>query len=390
MVMLQESMDRSIFSRTLCALSILAFGLIAHFAPIVIAGQQNGFDPYSIANYMRWDSGHYLSIATHGYLAETCRGQSTYARCGNGAWMPLYPWIIRFFVTFGVPSEVAGFWISQAALALMMLVVWAFLGQQKLSFRSLAMVLGVAWFPGNIYFSAVFPMSVLGLAIMVFYAGVARGSKGITSIAAFCAPLAYSTGWIVSGCMAASRAIGSLIPQRGRPWSIAHVLKPRAEYFYVLCSAFALVVVFATAHLDTGYWDFYFRNQAAYNYDSVPPFTGYLGTLALFADLHDVRLPRALQAVAVLAFAVFLTCMLAAKKIPRNVINCSIIVQCWAGIVVPAALGSYWAFFRSDTLLVGSVLLMPYLPKSWIVFWLTLFGLLSWSMAGLFFQGALV
>ena len=63
------------------------------------------FDPWNPLSWRRWDSGHYLDIAVKGWEFFSCariHGRPEDA-CGNAAWFPLYPWLLRPWIALGIP-----------------------------------------------------------------------------------------------------------------------------------------------------------------------------------------------------------------------------------------------------------------------------------------------
>ena len=59
-----------------------------------------GFDAWKAESWVRWDAGHYMAIATTGYEYFSCAriGGRWSDACGNAAWFPLYPWVMRPFI----------------------------------------------------------------------------------------------------------------------------------------------------------------------------------------------------------------------------------------------------------------------------------------------------
>ncbi|MBE7438148.1 MAG: hypothetical protein HS115_06790 [Spirochaetales bacterium] len=148
-------------------LSAWAFSLLAILALASISG------PLQPESFARWDSGHYLSIARDGYRIRSCDGQI----CGNAAWLPGYPLLIRMLRPVFPSQEWCGFFISNVChlLALLLLV-------QDRKEKAWLVVL----FPGSIYFHAIFPQSVFLLSFVLlihylkneefFYASIALGA----------------------------------------------------------------------------------------------------------------------------------------------------------------------------------------------------------------------
>ena len=83
-------------------------------------GELSGYDTLRPGSWARWDSGHYLSIARNGYELFTCDaiGYSSEEWCGTAAWLPGYPWLIRFISRVAwIPTEPFGPNIRVSAVA---------------------------------------------------------------------------------------------------------------------------------------------------------------------------------------------------------------------------------------------------------------------------------
>jgi len=79
---------------------------------VIISGYAAGVAPFLPSSYSRWDSDHYLSIASSGYELFSCArlpGYDPAAWCGNSGWLPGYPALIRIVETFQISGETAGF-----------------------------------------------------------------------------------------------------------------------------------------------------------------------------------------------------------------------------------------------------------------------------------------
>src|SRR5213076_505496 len=109
-----QSAERLSLPRVRSGLVALAFWAAA-LVSLWIAAASVHASPFDAASWAHWDSGHYLSIAEHGYDVHRCRAGETprpATWCGNAAWFPLYPWTIAAVHALGVPALEAGVAIS--------------------------------------------------------------------------------------------------------------------------------------------------------------------------------------------------------------------------------------------------------------------------------------
>ena len=87
----------------------MAFGLAC--AGLAAIGTAGGFNPFTTAEWVRWDSRNYLSIANHGYTLMSCQGE-VFSLCGNSGWFPFYPLLIAPFAAVGLQAATVGLVIS--------------------------------------------------------------------------------------------------------------------------------------------------------------------------------------------------------------------------------------------------------------------------------------
>src|ERR1043165_2772170 len=84
------------FHQFILALSVFVFTQVVLTSVLFFLGESY-FNP---TNWSRWDSGHYLYIATNGYEYFPCAGKFGYPSnatemCGNTGWFPGYPFLIK-------------------------------------------------------------------------------------------------------------------------------------------------------------------------------------------------------------------------------------------------------------------------------------------------------
>ncbi len=206
---------------------------------------------WSIAGRRRWDSEHYLSIAKTGYEMFRCRDR--YANfpdvvCGNVAWFPAYPMAVRAVSALGLSPEVAAVVVSEVALLAMFGVLWWLLGGRLTAASGLTLAVG-AVFPGGIYFHAIFPLSLLALALLVALVGVRTERWWLAAIAGFVAVGSHLVGVTMVGML----VLSPLFAWRSSQWPgrIARGLGAATV------AASALLWVHWLMWRATGHWDAY-------------------------------------------------------------------------------------------------------------------------------------
>lgn len=161
---------------------------------------------WTTAGRWRWDSEHYLSISRSGYEMFWCRDRYDNfpdVLCGNVAWFPGYPVLLRPLTWTGLSYDAAGVVVSELALLGLFVALWALLGARLTWAAGLTLALGTV-FLGGVYFHAIFPVSLLALALVLSVLGVVRGWWWLAALGGFVATAAHPVGAIVLGMLALS------------------------------------------------------------------------------------------------------------------------------------------------------------------------------------------
>ncbi|MCY0938213.1 hypothetical protein [Streptomyces sp. H34-S4] len=158
---------------------------------------------WSMDGRKRWDSEQYLSIAKTGYEMYWCRDRYPDFRdvmCGNTAWFPGYPMLVRAASATGISYEMAAVVLAELSLLGMFAVLWWLMGARLTWATGLTLAVG-AVFPGGIYFHAMFPIATGTLALLVCIAGVKRGSWVMAAAGGFVVCACHLVGAVVVGML---------------------------------------------------------------------------------------------------------------------------------------------------------------------------------------------
>ena len=342
-----------------------------------IAAARVGFDAWNPLVWRRWDSGHYLNIAVRGWEFFSCArlyGQPD-EWCGNAAWFPLYPWLLRPLLAFGVRPATAGVWVSGTATLTMLVLLWnALLRERGLKGFVLLAMAGV--FPGAVYAHAIFPTGVAQLCMVT--AGVALAARRwtVAGLGGGFLSMSYVTGVMLS----APNAIAAWLRSRSiRPALVAGGL-----------SVAGFAVVLLAQQLLLGRWDAWIRTYQKGLPGLGHPFAGYWDVIDKVITADIQRRTIGIQALTVMGLVILGLITSAVTRSWKDP------VRAWAAMTALL----YWAFplyagrglslYRADALVLPVLLLLPELPL-----W-ALTGLLAWlvaiafSMGQLFFNGYLV
>jgi hypothetical protein len=183
-------------TRDALAMPLVAFAavqLVIWLAAIMVS-----VDPRLGASYVRWDSNNYLSIATQGYYLQF-DGDSVVG--GNAAWFPAYPLAIRTFKPSRLTPAKTGKLISSVFAFGLLVTVWGLTADAERGTRSLLLLLA-AFFPGFIYYHAVFPISMAACLGLLAIVCCARGRYLAAGALGAIAAASYTTGFLLAAALA--------------------------------------------------------------------------------------------------------------------------------------------------------------------------------------------
>jgi len=342
------------------------------------AGRAVGVDPWRALSWERFDSVHYLAIATTGYEYFSCErlGGRPWEACGNAAWFPFYPWLLRPLIALGIAPETAGVWLAGLAALGMLVVLWnSFVRSRGL--RGWLVLTMAAVFPGAVYQHAIFPTSLALLGLVLAAVGVARGRWALAGIAGAGVALSYVTGVLVA-----------------LPSSVAALLRTRALRPALLAGGIAasgLLAVLALHQRVLGHWDaFYWVHRKGFP-AMARPLDSFLAVIdpAFHAVNHRHRMIAA-QAITVAALVGLGLGMAWARRRRPEVTRAWAVMAALTFWLFPLLVGRGVSLYRSDALVLPVVLLLIELPwplLAALVIWLVI---LAEQMARLFFLGHLL
>jgi hypothetical protein len=218
------------------------------------------------ARWGRWDTGQYLGIARKGYTATwQCSPHSLPPHappgphlCGNAGWFPGYPAGIRLLSEVaGISLPVAALLLSWACWYVALLLMWRLLADSRSRPTRWLCLLLAAFFPGQIYFAALFPISLCVAGMLACLYAASRETRpllsgGLALLAG--AVVAYS--YITPVALAPALTITALLAVRGR-----RRLQMLAGAAGILAGFGAVLL---TMQLAVGTWNAYFLSTAKF------------------------------------------------------------------------------------------------------------------------------
>jgi hypothetical protein len=349
---------------------------VAGAALLFAAAIATGHDPVAASSWARWDSGYYEGIARHGYELHRCRpGEGLNARaqwCGNTAWFPGYPLLIAAVSALGIPLDLGAVAISWLAGAATLILLWRWFLPRRVAPLACA-----AFAPGLVYLYAVFPLSLLTLAGVVFLRYLDRAPR-IAGLAGAAAALVYPLGVAVVPIVAVERCW----QQRARAGGIRRVLVLAGP----AVAAGAGIVV--AQRLQTGRWTAYYDVTNNYGgvHNPVTTITDWLTVLWQSKNAFGYSLAPIWQFLLVTVLLLAAAAAVLARGGRRDP---ALLAWCGAVWFVPL-LQSQQSLWRSEAALVLLTPLLALLPRR--VVWLGAAALLivGFGVAHEFFAGSLI
>jgi hypothetical protein len=342
-----------------------------------------GFDPWDTWTWGRWDSGLYLSIAESGYTFERCDGIANRGPddwCGNSGWFPLYPYMMRVVSWTGFDLLTAGRIVAVTAMVGAWTALWfGFLRRRPLSAGALGMALA-AMFPASVYYGAIFPISLMLLAVLLALACLDRQRWFLAGLCGAVATMAYTSGFVVVVIAVVPLTMASIGDLRARGRAALAVGGP---------IVLGYLAVLANFQRDVGAWDAALATNASYNFDPAFP----LVTLWRRAqDLGNDSTPSIIAVQSLLVAAMVVTAVVVAYR-HRDDLTLGergialFVPTMW---LLPLTLGGDLSLYRAESLLLPVVVLLSRLRLALLAAFTVLSVPVSFLMAELFFNAVLI
>jgi hypothetical protein len=372
---------------------LLAF-ILANMVDYVAAahsGLAAGF--FTPERWIHWDSHLYLAIADKGYKLRHCHKSTVppHSFCGNAGWLPLYPGLISLSGKLGVPLTWAGKYLADVFALGTLVLAWLLIGPSWSARRLLALALA-AVFPGQVYYFAVFPVSLVAFLSLAFLLWLVRRRYVLAGLAGAAAAWAYPTGFVLP----AVAVMYTAIADRGRSFAdwLGRVL-PSAGI-----PALGIAALLLAYQAWTRAWNAYFLVQAKYGNGFHSPAANFLASLTGTApprypiqQLNEGYKYLPPKAQTVLVAVLVLTLVTASLTVWRSSLTrTDWAVLCYTVLVwlFPMTQSVAVSRYRSEALLIPCVALVRRLP---VVIQIPLVVAAAWiafGMAPLFLHGKLI
>ena len=231
----------------------LLLGVCA-LAGVAIVAAVLGYSPWESSTWSRWDSGLYEDIARDGYDLFPCEEEPT-KWCGDAAWFPAYPWLIGGLHQLGLPLRGTAVVISWLFAAGTIVLLWATFLERRTGAAAVAALFYAAFAPGQIYYYAVFPLSMLTFATLACLWLLYRERYLSAGVAGAVAALSYPVGVLLAPISAVWLMAQRSVPLGERLRRVAITSGPILAGIWILMSV---------QRIETGHWDGFFLIQERY------------------------------------------------------------------------------------------------------------------------------
>lgn len=337
------------------------------------------------SEFVRWDAEHYLSIAQEGYTFFPCSGGEndllSQSWCGNAGWFPGYPLLIRLLVQLNVPAEIAGVLLSHLFMFLIFLLIWNGFFEQRLHLSYLNALLLVGFFPGSIYYQAVFPISMFIYFCLATLYFMLKQKWSLAGAASLCAAIIYPTGFLLSFL-----AILALVDR-------SHPLAARGQNALKVAIApvIGLFSVLAIHQILVGDFQAFFKVQAKYGHGIYDPLHTLSESLrsAILLRTEDPFWVAHLQTAIVFCLMIMAiwTCIMQKGHSKQLWTIAGVMLVFWG---FPLVMGGGVHLYRQEAVLLPMVVLFQRFPVVLQILVLIVCILLKYQMTILFFHGILV
>jgi hypothetical protein len=346
------------------------------------------YDYFNALNWSRWDSGHYIRIATTGYELFPCAGHFGYPInateiCGNTGWFPGYPFLIKLLgVVFKDKVLMAGI-LSKLFYLLSLFMVLKIAEVQKFSWRNLLFVSMATFSFSFIYFNAIFPISVEIFFILTGLYFYLKRNIWLTGLNCFLASFFYPSGFLLAIVFAISAILKKDESIKSK---VRNILIPG------IMGALGILSVFLIFEITVDDWSAFMRVQAKYGHNFMNP----IKNIGLFfknnpaLSSYSINNFSSYQSMLIILGYILTMILFFVKRMFRNELYLWTFIFISLFLIFPWAIGGPVSRYRSEGLLLPFVFLLKDAKAKYIsvvLFFLLLIGL---PMCYLFFNSFLV
>ena len=343
---------------------------------------------FNSTNWLRWDSGHYLQIASKGYELFPCAGKFGFPLnsteiCGNTGWFPGYPLLIKLFgYLFKDEIIIAGV-LSKIFYFLSLFMVLKIMDIRKYSLKNIIFLCIPAFSFGFIFYNAIFPMSaVLFFALSGIYFFLRR-KLWLTGLFCFLAAFFYPTGFLLSFVFAITILIGS---------HETFKLKAVKLLIPLAMGGLGVLAVFSIFQITVNDWSAFIEVQAKYGHSFQSPIKNigsFLRNASIFNSFsinHFIHY----QSILIISGYIALSFFFFYRRMYENELYLLTYIYITLFLIFPWTISGELSRCRAESLLFPFVFLLKETKIRWIALILILLLGLGIPVSYLFFTSVLI
>jgi hypothetical protein len=351
----------------------------AHFA---------GLNFFSIPDYLRWDSGHYLSIANVGYtLKKCCIENINYPNChdwcGNSGWFPFYSYLIKTLTSLGFEDVFAGYMISAIFHFLVIYMIVKFCIEHYNKIQNLIILTALIFFFGNIYYQAIFPISMFLFLIICSFNLIVKGNYFKAAIAGAASVFTYPSGlWLLIVFPVYIFFCCSI------RLSIKGLLTSVYTCLILLCGYLPIMII---QKIQVDNWNAFFMVQKTYGHGINIP-TKYIkrNIIDLFSNAMTNNFWIEIQTNVVLCMIIIVFTFSIIKNKSLLKMDLLILIYLFIFYLIPLSMGKSLSLYRAESILLPGILLFAKCPKIIQTLLVISMIIISFKMNILFFKAILI
>ena len=314
------------------------------------------YDYFNALNWSRWDSGHYIAIATTGYELFPCAGNFGYPInateiCGNTGWFPGYPLLIKLLsLVFKDKVLLAGV-LSKLFFILSLLMVLKISEVRRFSWRNLLFISMATFSFSFIYFNAIFPMSAVLFFVLSGLYFYIKQKIWLTGLCCFFASFFYPTGFLLAFVFAISILLKK---KEGIKRKMTNII------ILVVMGGLGILLVFLIFELTVNDWSAFMRVQAKYGHDFINPIKNIR---IFFRDSHilssfSINNFISYQSLLIFIGYIITTILFFGKRMFRNELYLWTYIFISLFLIFPWSVGGSLSRYRAESLLLPFVFLL--------------------------------
>lgn len=343
---------------------------------------------FNSTNWLRWDSGHYLQIASKGYELYPCAGKfgfpvNSTEVCGNTGWFPGYPILIKLFsFLFKNDIIIAGI-ISKLFYFLSLLIVLKIVDIRRFSLKSLMFLCIPAFSFGFIYYNAIFPISAVLFFVLSGIYFFIRRKLWLTGLFCFLAAFFYPTGFLLSFVFAIAILISN---NKSFKKKAVELLIP------LIMGGLGVIAVFAIFQITVNDWTAFIQVQAKYGHSFQSPVKniGSFYQNATLLDSFSINYFIHYQSLLIILGYIALSIFFFSKRMYKNELYLLTYIYLTLFLIFPWTISGDLSRSRAESLLLPFIFLLMGTKIRWIAAILIFLLGLGTPMSYMFFTGVLV